>query len=199
MDFLSLVALLLIVMNPIGLAPAISGILSGFDEKRRTKILIRELLFTLLILLVLMFFGTPLMKLLGMNQAALSISGGVLLLLVALGMVFPALNVTNSRENQGEKEEPFIVPIAIPLLAGPSCIAIILLHSAKAEGTFDMFMLFLAIFITWVVAFIGLLLSQYIIKYLGNKGASALERLMGMLLVLISVKMFLDGLSSYNC
>lgn len=198
MDFLSLVILLVIIMDPVGLTPVIPGLLAGFTPRQKAKILMRELLFALAILLLFLVFGNFLLKLLNLDGAALNISGGVLLFMVALGMVFPALNVITPHKKEGGPEDPFIVPIAVPLVAGPSAIAVILLHAGKKCDLGGICILGLAIISAWLITSVILFLSQYVLKILGNRGAIAMERLMGMLLILISVQMFLDGLASYG-
>lgn len=196
MDFISIVILLVIIMDPIGLAPVIPGILAGFSPKQKIRILIREQVFALIILLVFLVFGNMLLKFLNLDQATLNISGGVLLFMVAIGMVFPGLSLM-SPQHEGKLQDPFIVPIAVPLIAGPSAIAVILLYSGKLNTPSGQLFLAGAVVTAWFISSVTLLLSQYIIKFLGNRGAVALERLMGMLLILISVQMFLNGLKSY--
>lgn len=203
MDFIAIVTLLVIVMDPVGLTPVVQGLLRGFTPRQKTKILLRELAFALVILLLFLVFGNMMMKFLRLEQATLSISGGVLLFMVALGMVFPALNVMHPPKDAGEGEngraqDPFIVPIAVPLIAGPSAMAIVLLHSAQATDNTERFILGGALATAWAISSVVLLLSQYILKFLGNRGTLALERLMGMLLILISVQMFIDGLKAYG-
>lgn len=198
MDFFATVILLVIIMDPLGLPPVIESLLCPFDTKRRVGILFRELVFSLIILLVFLLCGNQLMVFLNLDSSTLNISGGVLLFMVAIGMIFPMLNVLKSPSKEEEEAEPFIVPIAVPLVAGPSCIAVVLLHSAKATVMADMWWLALAVVTAWAITAVTLLLSQYVMRFLGNRGAMALEKLMGMLLILISVQMFLDGLASYN-
>lgn len=197
MDFISIVILLFIILDPIGLAPVVQGIVADYSPKQRILIIIRELVFALIILMVFLFSGNYLLKLLGLDPATLNISGGVMLFMVALGMVFPAISLTNGTRTR-RKEEPFIVPIAVPLMAGPSSIALILINAAKSPDMNSIMILAGAVLTAWGLSAVILVLSQYVLRFLGNRGTIALERLMGMLLILISVQMFLNGLSSYS-
>lgn len=197
MDFLSIVTLLFIILDPIGLSPIIQSLLASYEPRQRMLIIIRELLFALVILLVFLFCGNTLLKFLGLNPATLNISGGVMLFMVALGMVFPVFSL-NGNSRSKRKEDPFIVPIAVPLMAGPSSLAIILVNAAQSPDMHSMMTLCGAVTTAWGLAAIVLLCSQYVLRLLGNRGTVALERLMGMLLILISVQMFLNGLSSYS-
>lgn len=195
--FLPIVSRLFIIMDPIGLIPVIHGLLKGFSPEERRRIMLRELVFALLILLLFFLTGDFLMQFLGLDLATLRLSGSVLLFLVALGMVFPALAVTGGGK-EGGKVDPFIVPIAVPLISGPSCIAMIMVYAAQAPEIKDKIVTGSAIFSAWVLCVIVLMLSQFFMRFLGQKGMGALERLMGMLLILISIQMFLDGLSDYG-
>lgn len=201
MDFIAIVTLLVIVMDPIGLVPVVQGILQGFTPRQKTKILIREQFFALLVLLLFLACGNKLMNFLQLEQATLNLSGGIMLFMVALGMVFPGLSViasvTDSKSEKGT-QVPFIVPIAVPLIAGPSALALIMLQSAQAKTMGDNCLLVGAVLTAWLVCTAVMLLSQYILKFMGKRGTAALERLMGMLLILISVQMFLNGLHSYQ-
>ena len=193
MDFTAIVILLFIILDPVGLAPIVQGIVKEYPPKQRMIIIIRELCFALAILMIFLFSGNFLLDLLKLNSATLNISGGIMLFIVALGMVFPAISLTNGTRTR-RKEEPFIVPIAVPLMAGPSSIAIILVQAAKAPTMSSTFTLAGAVLTAWAMSAVVLILSQYILRFLGNRGTIALERLMGMLLILISVQMFLNGL-----
>lgn len=113
-DFLSTVILLFIVIDPVGLAPMIQGMLKKYSPAQQKAILTRELVFALSLLLLFFFSGKFLLNLLGLEPSTLSISGGILLFLVALGMVFPAKDMLSSSGRANGKDEPFIVPIACP-------------------------------------------------------------------------------------
>lgn len=192
MNLLPLAVTLFLVLDPFGNAAIFHAVLSKIPEHRRHKVLIRELLFALLILLGFLFAGKHLLGFLGVRPATLSISGGILLFLIALGMVFPTRSVLGETGD----EEPFIVPLAVPLMAGPSSIALILLTSSKFPGAIGS--IALAVTGAWLVSAIILLLSPWVLRLIGTKGTRALERLMGLLLILVAVQMFLDGISSYS-
>ncbi len=191
MDLLKTAVLLFIVLDPLGVIPVVYSMLGRYSPQRRNQIIIRESLFALGIMLVFLIAGTSLMQLLGLEQSTLNLTGGILLFMVAIGMVFP------NRAAEGEEnkmEEPFIVPIAVPLIAGPAALAIIILHSSVADGIFTKFMLGIAIFLAWLATTSVVYLAQYFTRFLGKRGMVALERLMGMVLAMISIQMFLNGL-----
>ena len=192
MDILALSVTLFIVLDPFGNATVFHAVLSKIPEEKRRKVLVRELFIALGILLGFLFLGKHLLGFLDLRPATLSISGGILLFLIALGMVFPS----HSKFGETSDEEPFIVPLAIPLMAGPSTIALILLTSSKHPDATGM--IAVAVAAAWLVSSVILLLSPLLLKLLGTKGTRALERLMGLLLILVAVQMFLDGLTSYN-
>lgn len=192
MNLLPLAVTLFLVLDPFGNAAIFHSVLSKVPEPRRRAVLVRELLIALVILLGFLFAGKHLLGFLGVRPATLSISGGILLFLIALGMVFPSRSVLG----ESDDSEPFIVPLAVPMMAGPSSIALILLTATKyphATGSIA-----LAIGGAWLVSSLILLASPYLLRLIGTKGTRALERLMGLLLILVAVQMFLDGVSSYG-
>ena len=180
-DFLSTVILLFIVIDPVGLAPMIQGMLKKYSPAQQKAILTRELVFALSLLLLFFFSGKFLLNLLGLEPSTLSISGGILLFLVALGMVFPAKDMLSSSGRADGKDEPLIVPIAMPLMAGPS--------QMTYAG---------AIVTAWFLSGMVLFIAQKFLRLLGEKGTIALERMMGMVLIMISVQMFMNGLAGYG-
>ena len=191
-NLLPLAVTLFLVLDPFGNAAIFHAVLAKIPEERRRKVLLRELLFALCILLGFLFVGKHLLGFLGVRPATLSISGGILLFLIALGMVFPTRSVLGEMGD----EEPFIVPLAVPLMAGPSSIALILLTATKYPT--EIGAIALAVSGAWLVSAVILLLSPKVLKLLGTKGTRALERLMGLLLILVAVQMFLDGVSTYS-
>lgn len=184
---------LFLVLDPFGNMVTFHTQLSRVAEHRRTKVLVRELLIALAILLLFLFAGASILSTLGIRPATLSVSGGILLFLIALGMVFPAKSILH---DPGSNEEPFIVPLAVPMMVGPSAIALLLLLATRYPGA--MLQSALAVSGAWAVSAVILLVSPWLLKRLGGKGAQAMERLMGLLLILIAVQMFLDGLATGN-
>lgn len=191
-NLLALAVTLFLVLDPFGNAALFHSILARIPEERRRRVLARELLIALVILLGFLFVGKYLLAFLGVRPATLSISGGILLFLIALGMVFP----TRSVLGEIGEEEPFIVPLAVPLMAGPSSIALILLTATKYPKEIPA--IALAISGAWLVSAVILHFSPALLRLLGTKGTRALERLMGLLLILVAVQMFLDGVSTYS-
>ena len=192
MNLLPLAVTLFLVLDPFGNAAIFHSVLSKVPEHRRRPVLVRELLIALAILLGFLFLGKHLLGFLGLRPATLSISGGILLFLIALGMVFP----TRSILGETSDEEPFIVPLAVPMMAGPSSIALLLLTSSKYPDATGM--IALAVTGAWLASSVILLLSPAVLRLMGTKGTRALERLMGLLLILVSVQMFLDGVTTYT-
>lgn len=185
---------LFIVLDPFGNLAVFHTVLSTCPEDKRGRILIRELLIALFTLMLFLFCGQPLLQFLQLDQSTLRISGGIILFLVSLGMVFPAKSVLGGGGQ--EDEEPFIVPLAIPLVAGPSALILLLLLSRQHSDRIGE--IALATFSAWLISAVILLASPFFMRFLGKKGTRALERLMGMLLVIISVQMFMDGLAEYQ-
>ena len=180
---------LFLLMDPIGNVPLYVSILKDLDPKRQRFIICRELLIALLVIIAFSFLGNYILRLLGVSEQTVMISGGLILFLIAIRMIFPRGREGYTESPEGE--EPFIVPLAIPLIAGPSVLAAVMIY-ANQESHLTMIG---SIIIAWVVTFFILILSPLLKKILGIRGITACERLMGLILTLIAVQMFLEGLT----
>ena len=193
MDILSAGLTLLLIMDPLGNIPVFLSVLKKVEnESRKRKILIRELAIALIVLLVFLFVGQYFLQWLNLRQEAVHIAGGIVLFLIALRMIFPTEKGVMGDLPEGE---PFIVPLAVPLLAGPSTLAmLILLARSQPNRIFEWL---IAVLGAWGVTSLIILSSTSFHKILGNRGLMAVEKLMGMVLVAISVQMLLDGITTY--
>ena len=182
---------LLLIMDPLGNIPPFLSALKGVERGRQRKVLLREILIAYVVLLASLFAGKYLLRLLSLQEETVSIAGGIVLFLIALRMVFPKPDATAD----ALEGEPFIVPLAIPLIAGPSTLAsLLLLQQTTPNGTVQ---LLLALTLAWVVTAIILLSSTVLYRLLKERGLIAVERLMGMLLVMLAVQMFINGLAKF--
>lgn len=178
-------------MDPIGNIPLYISLLKDFDARRRRKIIIRELLIALIVIALFTFIGDGLMRFLHIGHDTIQIAGGLILFLICLKMIFPS--PVRDKGALPTDPEPFIVPLAIPLVAGPSVLAAVMIF-AKQETAYVMMV---AILLAWGASLLILLGSTYLQRLLGSQGILALERLMGLILTLIAVQMFLSGLSVF--
>ena len=192
MDIISASVMLFLIMDPVGNLPVFLSILRPLPEARRRKIMIRELLISLVVLLVFLFAGQQILNLLNLKQEAVSISGGIVLFLIAIRMIFPS---EGGITGLPEGEEPLIVPMAIPMIAGPSILAALLLLAHQYPNQMGDWTL--ALLIAWCGSSVILMFHEQFNRILGERVLTALERLMGMLLVMISVQMLLDGALRY--
>lgn len=183
---------LFFIMDPLGNVPIFLSVLKDYDPARRRKILFRELAFALGIMVFFLVIGRSFLGWLGVSQETVGISGGIVLFIIALKMIFPT-GPENPYVSTGD--EPFIVPLAIPLIAGPSTIAAILLLDQKHPG--EKGAVFLAIAVAWLLTALILGFSPVLLKLLRRRGLIALERLMGMVLITVAVEMFLSGVKTY--
>lgn len=180
--------LLFLLMDPLGNIPVILSVLKGIEPKRQRFIIGRELLMALVILLIFLYGGKPLLKFLHLQQEAVTISGALILLIIGLRMIFPKPEGIIGTSPGGE---PFLVPIAVPMIAGPSVMAMLILMVENKPG--QMTNWFMALLIAWGLSAIILLGAPVLLRILKERGLIAIERLMGMLLVMISVQMFING------
>ena len=189
-DLLSIVVTLFLIMDPLGNIPVFLSVLKQVAPERRRVVLVREILLAYVVLLIFLFFGNYLLRLLHLQQEAVSISGGIVLFLIALRMIFPPEGGMLGETPEGE---PFLVPLAIPLIAGPSILAALLLFQRRDSGNVGE--LLAATTIAWALTGSILLASPFFYRILRQRGLIAMERLMGMLLVMIAVQMLMNGLS----
>ncbi len=180
-----------LLMDPVGNVPLFIALLKDFSIKRQRIIILREMLIALVIIIAFVFFGEGLLNLLGISEMTIEIAGGLILFIIALKMIFPP---PKSEFTLKKNEEPFLVPLAIPLVAGPSVLAAVMIYSKQLEGVW---LLISALIIAWAVSAVILLSSTQLKKWLGSKGISACERLMGLILILIAVEMFLHGFHTF--
>ena len=188
MDVPSAVITLFLIMDPLGNIPMFLSALKTVAPARRQHVLIREILLAYVVLLACVFAGGAALQLLGLAQETISIAGGIVLFLIALRMIFPAGGATHDTL----EGEPFLVPLAVPFIAGPSTLAALLLLQRSAPG--ETMRLLLALTIAWTASGAILLSSTFFYRVLRERGLIAMERLMGMLLVMIAVQMFMNGI-----
>ena len=192
MTLLSAAATLLLIMDPFGNIVMVNAILAKVPVERRRKVLIREALIAFGLLVMFLVLGAQLLTFLGLEQSSLSLAGGILLFLIAIGMVFP--NKAVQLGVPGD-DEPFIVPLATPMIAGPSGIAFLLLLASKEPERLGEWKI--ALVLASVISTAILILGERLARLLGTRGMRAAERLMGMLLILIAVQMIMDGIELY--
>ncbi|MEW8003428.1 MAG: MarC family protein [Candidatus Thiodiazotropha sp.] len=191
-EIASVAVTLFLIMDPLGNLPVFNALLSRLDQSRRTRVVARELVIAFFILLGFLFAGGTLLAFLGLTQPSLNIAGGVLLFIISLRMIFPG------RPDHGDEavdEDPLIVPLAVPLIAGPSTIAVLLLLSSSQPGRIGEWTV--ALFLAWIGTTILLLGSSPLLRLIGTRGSLALERLMGMILVILASQMLLDGIRDF--
>lgn len=185
--------LLILVTDPFGNVPLFVSALQNVEKSRRWKVVVRECVIAYGILLLFMFFGRHLLSAMQLTEVSLRIGGAVILFLIAMRMVFPQPGgVFGDSEGDGE---PFIVPLAIPAIAGPSALATVLLFSSRSNTEVLLNVAALtAVALVWLAVFLG---AEKLQKALGPRVMTAFERLMGLILTAIAVEMFMAGIREF--
>ncbi|HVJ81849.1 MAG TPA: MarC family protein [Planctomycetia bacterium] len=191
MNAVSAAIMLFLVFDPLGNIPIFLSQLGRLDPKRARQVIVRELLFAYLVLVVFLFGGRYILELLQISEATLGVSGGVILFLIALKMVFGY----DHGGPEADAPEPFLVPLAIPLVAGPSALATVMLLVAKQPERWPEWLA--ALTVAWAAAGAILLAARAFSRALGVRGLLAMERLMGMILTALAIEMTLKGLRAY--
>lgn len=190
-SILSIALTFFLVTNPIGNSPAIVALIKDYDFARQKKIMLREALISLALALFFQYFGEFFLTQLHVQDFAVTLCGGILLFLVALNMIFA---LSQPAEMVTLKQEPFIVPIATPLLSGPGLLTIIMLYSREIDNNLK---ISAAILLAWVGVTFVLVVAPYLQKILGKRGLVALEQLMGMILSMIAMEMIVKGFALF--
>ena len=186
-NFISIAFSIFFVLNATGQIPLFLAMLGRYDQKRQLKIITRELVIALVILLLFTFFGDWILQILGISQAVIAAAGGILLFLISLTMIFPKADT----QVEAPQHEPMIIPLAIPVITGPGAITTVM---SFAHQTGKPLMVASAAICAWVPSLIILLLGSYVKKILGERGLMAVERLGGMLVCLIGINMATSGI-----
>ena len=192
MSLLSAAFLLFLVMDPVGNIPVFVTALKETEPSRRTRVVVRELMIALAVLALFLFFGRTLLDILKITEPSLTVAGGIILFLIAVRMIFSISEGMLGRQPGGE---PFIVPLAIPLVAGPSAMTTVLLLATREPVRWHEWLL--ALVLAWSASSVILLASGKLSELLGERLLHAMERLMGMLLTVIAVEMFLSGVRQF--
>ncbi|PKM97779.1 MAG: hypothetical protein CVU79_06445 [Elusimicrobia bacterium HGW-Elusimicrobia-3] len=191
--FISTVFTLTLVMDPLGNIPLFMSALKNVSEERRRRVIARELFIALGIMVFFLLFGKYFVSALSLDLTAMSVAGGIVLFLIAMQMIFPSNHSTFA---EGPEGEPFIVPLAIPLIAGPSTLTTVLLFSLQDPGRIGMWSGVVGV--AWLINAVILAgLSGWLSRLLGARGLLAMEKLMGMILVTISVQMIMTGIKKF--
>jgi multiple antibiotic resistance protein len=190
MSLLSAAVLMFFVMDPLGNVPFFLSALRHVEPARQRFVIARELLIALGVLVFFLFAGQYVLAVLHISETALRISGGVVLLTIALRMIFPTRDNSLREDVTGE---PFIVPLAVPYTAGPSALATELLLVSREPERWPVWLG--AVLLAWLATAVILYFATGVSRYLGERGLIAIERLMGMLLITVAVQMLMDGLS----
>jgi multiple antibiotic resistance protein len=189
---LSAALLLFLILDPLGNIPVFLSVLKPLSPRRQRIVLVRELLIALVVLMVFLWGGKYALDMMHLRQESVAIAGGIVLFLIGVRMIFPRPEGLMGEIPGGE---PFIVPLAIPLVAGPSGMAAVMLMGSNEPARLGEWSL--ALIIAWGATAAILLSATILYKWLGRSVLTAVERLMGMLLVAISVQMILDGVATY--
>ena len=192
MTLLSAAVLLFLVMDPLGNVPFFLSTLRQVDPGRVRRVIVRELLIALGVLVCFLFAGRYVLAVLQISEPALSLAGGVILLLIALRMIFPSGERSMREEVEGE---PFVVPLAIPYVAGPSAFATELLLMSREPERWPVWLA--ALLVAWAATALIIYFGSGMRRLLGDKGLVAIERLMGMILVTVAIQMVMTGVVEF--
>lgn len=192
-EIFSAFILLLLVVDPFGNLPVVNTLMGGVAPERRRRVILRECLIAYLVLMAFMFGGQAFLAMLRLSELALSIAGGLILFLIALRMVFQSPEHVFGEPARGE---PFIVPVAIPFIAGPSALATVMLLVSREPQKVWLWVAALTLTLLFTAAV--LVAGEWIQKKIGQRAVEAIQRLMGLILTAIAVEMLLNGIRQFQ-
>lgn len=196
MDIASATILLILVLDPFGNIPLVLSTLGRVGAQRRHRVILRECAIAYAVLIGFLFMGRPLLELMRLSETAIGLAGGLILFLIALRMVFQhPEGPLGDGASDAAGNEPYIVPLAIPAIAGPSALATVIVLTSHEPQRWPEWMA--AITLAFLVSTTVLLLAARISRFIGDRGVSALGRLMGLILTAIAVEMLLSGITAY--
>lgn len=190
-NFFATVLTLFLAIDALGIIPSYLYVLKKCDYKKRIFIALRELGFALIIMILFHFLGIYLLELLSLTKTTVQIASGTILFLIAIRLLFPG-NDEKEKISLGQNR-PFIVPIATPLIAGPSVLAVVMISTQVSDSNL---VTLGAIFISWFASSIILIFANPIYRVLGDKALSAAEKLMGLVIALIAIETIMNGISN---
>ena len=190
-SFISSVITLALVMDGFGNIPLFIAALKKVAPERRKTVLIRELAIALIIMVAFLFLGKWFLRAFGIHEYSLSIAGGIILFIISVKLVFGG---DEEPKNDPKEDEPFVVPLAIPLVAGPAALSMVMITEAQQSNKF---ITLGAVIVASIINSIILMASFPISNLLGKRGLIAIERLTGMILILMSVDMVMGGISTF--
>jgi len=191
LSLFSIIIVLFIIMDPVGNIPSYLKVMKEVEPRRQIVILIREMLIAFVLMVLFNYIGEYIFSILEISDTTVKLSSGLVLFITALKILFPANNSFRANLPRGE---PFIIPLAVPLIAGPSLLATIMLYAHMEPSASVMIE---AIVVAWVCALIVLLFAHRLKRYLGTNGLNALERLMAMVLVMLAIQRFMEGIQQF--
>lgn len=191
-ELVSATVLLVLVTDPFGNVPLAVAAMRGVPRERRLAVIVRECLIAYALLLAFLFGGKAFLALMHLSEASLSIAGGVILFLIALRMVF---SHPDGVFGDASAAEPFIVPLAVPAIAGPSALATVMLMASRGPGSLPT--LVAAVSVAMAVTLVVLAAADRVQRVIGERGVVAMERLMGLVLTALAVEMLLSGIGTF--
>jgi multiple antibiotic resistance protein len=195
MSIYSATLLLFLVMDPLGNIPAFLVVLRNVEAAKQQTIILRELLIALFALVLFLFAGQHLLQLLQISGPSLTVAGGIILFLIAVRMIFPGPAGLFGEQGERIEGEPFIFPLAIPFVAGPSSMATVMLIMSREPERWAEWLL--ALGMAWLASSVILYYSSRLSRWLGQRGLVAMQRLMGMLLTAVAAQMFMTGVGAF--
>ena len=186
MNYITLTLTLLLIINPLGNAKLFLEHMNQIAPKKQRKTIFRELVYSLITMLVFSFLGEWLFSAFSISKTSAYVASGLILFLTAIKILFPKVG-----EGLKAEEEPHIAPIAIPLISSPALLATIMLYASTEPSVLLMNG---AILVAWIITSILYMSVRSVHTFLGTSGLTALERLMGMVLILLAVQRFMEGI-----
>lgn len=191
---------LLAIMNPFSSVPVVMSLTTQYSKEEIRRIAFFASFYAFLILFFFLLSGDLLFRFMGITIHSFKVGGGVLLFLIGINLVQGEVHKEKGRSQDIEaalqRENIALIPLAMPLLAGPGAITTVLVLRSYGKNLVDFVAILLAILLACFVAFIVYSSSSFLYRFLGRTGINLVTRISGILLLAVSVQFITDGLKS---
>ena len=186
------------LINPIGITPIVLSLTENFNSKKYLKTIKTSILLAGIILFTFAIMGKVIFSFYGITVYAFKIAGGILFLRIGINMLEAKISRTKSTPKESQEaidnNDIALTPIGIPIIAGPGAITSVMILAAETNTITHKIIFYMNIVITLLITLIILVLAKAISKKLGTTGLRVIERIMGMILMVVAIQYIIDGL-----
>ncbi|MCS7164958.1 MAG: MarC family protein [Candidatus Calescibacterium sp.] len=190
-----------VIIDPIGVVPIFISITAGVSRKFKKIMALRSVLFSSIVVILFFLFGDSIIKIFSIDINAFKVAGGIVLFILAMEMLFAGEKQTRItkeekeeiREQALEEQGVWVVPLSIPALTGPVTMSSIIIFTSQENSLLYKMFIPIACILVLAIAYYFMIFADRLIQKLGTAGINAVSRIMGIILLSISIKVCISG------